>query len=364
MSKPQTLGYFDVKGIITVTPDTFQVDLKGKNNPNWNYSRINMKMEDGQGGIFYLNASDGFDIVKGKTIYANIKDSKEQMQIAFGDRHNEEILKHIDDNSFVRVALRLVETEDGKRSWEYIKFLTLYDAINFLKDRLQTGMKLRVTGRTRYSLYNNYLNKDFEIQAIYLLPEDDTSELGFKFNQNVLITSDSLDDSEWEETGVAKLNAKLYLKKKKDVYEVLTLPLIVRSTEENKKAVGTMIEKLFKVEGDTVRRIRLEGKYNTGYVASQVTLDDLPPETLELIELGLYTEEEILSKQANRSKVDEMLIIRPVVLRANENEKPRIDYSDTDYTLEDLENLIVQPEPEIVIETTSDDDDLSFLNEL
>jgi hypothetical protein len=363
-NKPQTLGTFEARGIITVTPDTFQVDLKGKNNQNWNYSRINMKMEDGKGGTFYLTASDGFDLTKGRTIYVNIKDSEEQMQIQFADRHNETILSQVDERSFIRVALRKVPNNEGKMVWEYHNFLTLYDAINFLKDRLQTGMKLYVRGRTRYSTYNDYLNKDFDIQVIYLLPEDENTELGFKFSQNVLLTSDSVDDSKFDEELFANVKAKLYLKKKKDVYEVLTLPLIIRATEENKDKVRKMIDKFFKVDEDKVRRIRLEGKYNIGYIAAQVTEDDLPEEAKELIELGLYDKEEVLKMYANKERVDEMTVTRPVMYKDKNTNKPKVDYSDDEYTLDDLVNLVQEPE-EVVVETEDlVDDDLSFLDEL
>lgn len=363
-NKQQTLGTFEARGIITVTPDTFQTDLKGKNNTNWNYSRINMKMEDGKGGVFYLTASDGFDLVKGRTIYANIKDSEGQMQIQFADRHNETILSQVDERSLIRIALRKVKNSDGKMVWEYHNFLALYDAINFLKDRLQTGMKLYVRGRTRYSTYNDYLNKDYEIQAIYLLPEDENTELGFKFSQNVLLTSDSVDDSKFEDELVANVKAKLYLKKKKDMYEVVTLPLVIRATEETKENVRKMIDKFFKVDDDKVRRIRVEGKYNTGYIASQITEDDLPEEALELIELGLYNKEEVMKMYAQKTKVDEMVITRPVIIKDKNTNKPKVDYSDDEYTLEDLINLVNEPEETVVEIESSDDEDLSFLDEL
>jgi hypothetical protein len=362
-NKPQTLGTFEARGIITVTPDTFQTDLKGKNNPNWNYSRINMKMEDGKGGTFYLTASDGFDVTKGRTIYANIKDSEEQIQIQFADRHNETILSQVDERSFIRIALRKVPNNEGKMVWEYHNFLTLYDAINFLKDRLQTGMKLYVRGRTRYSTYNDYLNKDFDIQAIYLLPEDEDTDLGFKFFQNILLTSDSLDDSKFDEELVAHLKAKLYLKKKKDVYEVINLPLVIRATEQNKDSVRKMMDKFFKVDEDKVRRIRVEGRYVRGYTEKKITEADLPEEALELIELGLYDKEEVLNMYAKDKPIDELQVIRPVINK-DKDDKIKVDMDDDTYKPEDLVNLIKEPEETVVELEVSDDDDLSFLDEL
>jgi hypothetical protein len=363
-------GTFDVTGKITVVPDnTFQIDLKGKNSPTFNYSRINMKFEDDQGNSFYLNAMDGFDTQKGRVIYANIKDSQtnEQMQVNFADRHNEEIIKHIDNRSFVSVALRKVENEEGKKLWEYKNFLALYDAINYIKDRFETGMKIRVTGKTRYSTYNDSLNKDFQINNIYLLEGENENNFdsGFIFRQDVILKEDSVDLKEWDEKSVAKVNAEV-LTKDKSGYHLLKLPLVIRAKEEDKDVRKKVIEKFLTVEEGKVRRIKLEGRYKAGYESGQLKEDELPEEALELIELGLYDKEEVLKMYVNRDRVDELAIVRPVVYK-KQGEKPSVDYSDEDYTLEDLLSIEVKLpwEQEVKVESEeSDDDDLGFLDDL
>ncbi|MFA1509914.1 hypothetical protein ACDN41_11860 [Priestia aryabhattai] len=372
--KQQTFGRFTAKGSITVTEDSFQLDLKGKNNPSWNYSRINMKMEDGKGGVFFLNAQDGFSTTNGRVIYANIKDSREQMQVQFADRFNEAVLEHLDDRAFVRVAFDKVEVE-GKQVWNYQKFLTVYDAITFLKPRLQTGMKLFVSGNVNYSEYNDNLNKDLQIQQILVLPEDESmDDAGFKFKQNVLLTPESLDDSKFEDELTATINAKLYYTRKnkqtkqKEAY-TLNLPLVIRAAEDKKDKVRKMLDKYFTIEEDTVRRIQLDGKFNTGYVSGQVTEEDLPEEAKELIEDGFYTMEEVLKMYAKRDRVDELLVTRPVLYKAQDAKIPTVDMDDESYKPEDL--IFTQDEEEPVEETIeieeeeiSEDEDLSFLDDL
>lgn len=372
--KNQTFGRFTAKGSITVTEDSFQLDLKGKNNPSWNYSRINMKMEDGKGGVFFLNAQDGFSTTNGRVIYANIKDSREQMQVQFADRFNEAVLEHLDDRAFVRVALDKVEVE-GKQVWNYQKFLTVYDAITFLKPRLQTGMKLFVSGNVNYSEYNDNLNKDLQIQQILLLPEDESmDDAGFKFKQNVLLTPESLDDSKFEDELTATVNAKLYYTRKnkqtkqKEAY-TLDLPLVIRAAEDKKDKVRKMLDKYFVVEEDTVRRIQLDGKFNTGYISGQVTEEDLPEEAKELIEDEFYTLEEVLKMYAKRDRVDELLVTRPVLYKAQDAKIPTVDMDDETYKPEDLIFTQDEEEPaeetiEIEEEEISEDDDLSFLDDL
>jgi hypothetical protein len=367
----QTYGSFELIGKITVVPnDTFQTDLKGKNSPTYNYSRINMKMEDDKGGTFWLSSMGGFDTVNALPIQAKIKESttNEKMKVAFIDRKNEEILKHLDDSSFIKVALRKIEVE-GRKIWDYQKFLSLYDVISFLKDRLESGMKLYVWGQTRYSLYNGDLNKNYDIKEIRLLPEDDELPLGFKFTQQVYVTPESVDMDKWESEGTSKVTGKVYVYNK-GKNEVINLPLVVRSTEENKPTLEKVINKYLKVNGDKVRLIRLEGRYNNGYAAGNVTEADLPDEAKELIEDEIYSLEEVLKLYANKGqRVDEMNIVRPFVVKPkNANEKPHIDMKD-DFSIEDLKKaeVAVENKPtdiEVPWDTKDEDEDLSFLEDL
>lgn len=370
-NKKGTYGTYDFTGRITVVDDTFALNIVSKNNANYLYSRLNIKMEDDKGGSLYYNIMDGFDKVKGKTIKAKIKDSKDKMDVAFVDRGNDIILEKLDDNAFIRIGLRKVpkkNEETGKEymEWEYKKFLTTYDAIAFLKEVLKTNMKVHITGNTSYNLFNEKVNKNFNLSSIYILPEDDKSEMGFKFRQDVLLVNDSLDKSEWETNGIIKVNSKIYHKKNKETYEVLPLSMIIRSTSDKKESFDRMINKFLTVEEDKVRRIKLDGKYNIGYIASEVTEGDLPPEAVELIEDGFYSKEEVLKMYANRERVDEMILIRPAIIKDKDSQKPKVDYDDDSYTLEDLQNLevVVAQEEEIVVSDEQIEEDLEFLNDL
>ncbi|AKO92020.1 hypothetical protein BEH_07840 [Priestia filamentosa] len=364
-NKPQTFGTFEAKGTITVDPNTFQIDLKGKNNPQWNYSRLNMKMEDNEGNSFYLNAQDGFSLTDGRIIYANLKDGEanEQLQVAFGDRNNPEILKHVADRSFIKVALRKVKNEEGKMVWDYVNFLTAYDVMNYLKDRLKTGMKLYVRGRVKHSIFNDKLQREYEIQRIFLLPAEEESDSGFKFTQSVLISSNSLDLEKWETEGIATVNTKLHYKKK-GVSEYLDLELKIRATEENKGTYQKIIDKYLTVEEDKIRQITVDGKYKIGYTQRQVTKEDLPAEALELIEDGFYTLEEVLKMNTNNGeRVDEMQLTRPTLLKDRDTGKPKLIIDDEAFKPEDLIMVDVEPEPEVVV-SNDDDEDLSFLDDL
>ena len=102
--------------------------------------------------------------------------------------------------------------------------------------------------------------------------------------------------------------------------------------------------KYFKAKNKKVTEITVEGIFKQGgnLETQQVTLDDIPDDIKELIELGLYDEKEILDKQAfangaNKTP-EEMLIIRPRVNMVGDdgNKTPQMAVDPDKYNEEDL----------------------------
>lgn len=373
-NKKQTLGFFDITGYIAVTDKTFQLNNQSKNNSNYFYSVFNPMIEDGNGKSMFIRFMDGFDKVNGKTIYAKPISGENVLKIAFADRNNENILKEINDNSFVKVGIKKEMQKDDKgkefMAWTYKKFLAVYDIITFLQAAMELGKKykVRMTGRTKYNEYNGEIQKQFDLQSIFLLDGnegDKPYECKFSFSQNVLVENNAVDKLKWDTENVAKLNAKVFQIKSKDkktgeyIYETLPLEFIIRAnTDKDKETYERVIEKFFTVDETIVRRIDLDCLYNSGYIASNVTEDDLPQEALDLINDGLYSKEEVMKMYANRERVDEMIIVRPIIRRIND--KPQIDYSDDEFTKEDLINTTVElpTENETNVETPQNTENL------
>lgn len=362
--KKQTYGNFEAVGFIQgLSDDSFKKNLRGKNNPSWVYSRMNLRLVDEAGKNFFISVQDGYSEVNGKDIYVADKENN-PLVIKFGDRTNAPVLAAINDNGFIQVGIKREKqtNEDGKEfmGWTYNKYLTQYDLITFLSGVLQDGMKVKISGSVKFTEYNGNINREFTIKRMFFLGADDTTPTAFKFTQNILIDEDSLDKSKFEETLTATVLGKVYQKKKKGVYEVFPVEYVIRATPENKEKVVRMMDKFFTVPTGKLRRINVEGLYNIGYIQSAMTEADLPDEALELIEMGAYTKEEILSRSANRTKVDEMEIKRPVVLRGD---KPTVDMSDDEFEFADLENLEIAIEQPIIVEE-NENNDLSFLDDL
>ena len=125
-----------------------------------------------------------------------------------------------------------------------------------------------------------------------------------------------------------------------------------------------MLEKYFTVDGDTVRRVNVEGIFQVGYVSGNIDENDLPQNALELIEDGFYSKEEVLKMFLKKERVDETLLRRPIV-KMSEGIPTGIDKSDEDYTMEDIQAAMkeVSTEEPIKIGESSISTD-SLLDEL
>lgn len=351
-TKKQTNGFFDFVGMVKgFGTESFKKDLAGTNNTNWKYSRLSLMLTDGKGKNIYVNMQDGYDTVKGKTIYAQTKDDR-NMQISFGDRFNEGIRDVLKDTSFLKVATGKVKVEAKDRNtgevimengnpkmievWDYKRFLTLYDLESFLAERLSDGLKLRITGQIRYREYNGETQRELNVQRVYFLPEDDDSECEFKFKQTLVLDADSVDDSRLELENIAVLKAKVYQKKNKEEMMVLPLDITIRTNPEKLASTKKAIELLYTVSGETLRKITLEGVVNSGYIQTDATVDSIPDEMMELIEAGILTKEDVLKSYTKKEKVDEMLLVKPAIRDG------QIEKDDTYYVKADFENLKIQ----------------------
>lgn len=366
--KKQTLGSFNITGYITVDDKTFEMNKAGKNNKNWIMNVFNPKVEDKEGKSMYMRFMDGFDKVKGKRIFARTKDNS-NIEISFADRDKEALLEQLDDFSFVKVGLgkeKVKDEETGKEyeRWNFRKFITSYDAIALLKEVLEIGKtyKVRMIGNQKFNLFNGNMNRNYDLQTIYILPEDDTSECDFGFKHNILLDSESVNMDKWAEEGIANIKAKVYQKKNKNEYEVLEVPFVIRANEDNKEKYENVIKKHLLVEEEgVIRRINIAGIYNCGYISGKVEEEDLPEEIKEMIKDGIYTKEQILNMNSKKERVDELVIRKPVIRRIDGILK--VDKSNDEFKPEDLENLVVETEDE-EIEIPDEELDDELLDEL
>ena len=368
-----TNGYFDVVGEIIVDAKTFTLGQPGKNNQNWIQNIFNPKIEADNGKSMYMRFSSGYDAVRGKTIYARSK-SETNLEVAFGDRNNENIISLVDEKSFIKVGIskELVKDEaTGKeyKQWVYKNFLDTFDVVAFLQQvmPLASKQKVRITGAVKFSTYNGEVQRNYDIQNIYLLNgnEDEGKEMQPKleFTQNVLLTKGCVVDELDKENGVATVNALVMIKEKKEFKTVPVKLLMKPQDEKQKETYKKLIPMVFEVPEDKVRKIALDCIFEVGYVAGNVNENDLPQEAKELLDMGLYTMEEVMKMYAVRERVDNLLIKRPKIKIVDG--KPNVEMNDTEYLPSDLEGKGAEViEEEVVAGSGSIDSLLDDLNNL
>lgn len=358
--KPATRTYFDAIGTIEFKQGDFVPNQKGKNNPNYIYSRLAFFLKNNEQKI-RISLMGGF--TPETKIYC-FNDNKESMVINFKDRDNETLIKQVSTLNLLQVGLNKVETpkinketqeivmKDGKpemiRVWNYQNFLTDYDLINFLGQNIKSDMRVRITGEIIFNMYEGKLQKNYKINRIYFLTEEEYEDR-FNLKVDVLIDKNSLNDSDvviqGDNENKVKINAMVYHQVNKNKREVLPLELFYVFIEEDKEKANKLIKKLFEIKDETIRKISLECHIFNGKIYNSLSSEELDfeisDEVQELIDAGFMDKEEVIKnltpKYSEVKFVDEIHFDKPILIKKDGVGILAID--DELYTRDDLKNL-------------------------
>ena len=129
---------------------------------------------------------------------------------------------------------------------------------------------------------------------------------------------------------------------------------------EKPELTSKIINKMFKVKKG-VTQITFEGELVESGATVKATLDDIPEDIRELIDLGIYSEEEALAKcTVNGGKERRMILTKPYIklVGDDENKTPQIQKFEEVFSEEDLllDCLVAKEEEE-------EDDELPFAEE-
>lgn len=347
--KKDWVSNFTLIGVPKINEYTFKIDEKSEKS-NWVYNALNLGVDCGEKhGVVYAEMMGGYSEENENKIYAHGKKDdgsdnfEEQMVVDWNDRFNDEVLEDIGDLSFIKVAL--VKTNKGKLYEN--KFLSAYDAIAYIKENLTDDMIVNVKGSLKYSTYNDVVQVRKNITSIVLSSVDDPSKYKATFTQSILIDKDSASlkkDNIDMDKGVMYVNARVldYVKEVNGV-EVKGQYPYAKQFEfamnfENEKQCKTIYEKLFKVKKG-ITQITFEGEFIEGGAVVTATLDDLPDDIRDLVEMGVYTEEEACVKcTANGNRVRKMVLKKPYIklVGDDDNKVPSVQKFEERFTEEDL----------------------------
>ena len=375
IKKTDWVSSFTLVGAAKVNDYTFTIDKQSERS-SWVYNSMSLNVDCGEKhGSIRAEMMGGYSPDRENIIYAHGKDDdgnddfSKQMTIAWEDRFDDTVLDEVGKLSFIVVGLE--KTTAGKTY--YKNFLSEYDAIAYAQEHLEDGMVVNVKGRLQYSMYNDTVQVRKTIQSIVLSSADEPSKYYARFTQSVLLDKDSasLKDVD-KDKGVMYVNARVldYVKELngteiKGQYpftEQFEFPMDFTKPELCKK----VYDKLFKVKKN-VRQVTFDGIFVEGGATITATMDDVPDDIKELIDMGLYSEEEALAKcSASGSRERRMILQKPAIKLVGEDKTPVVQIFDDKYEEDELVINIDSDEdaPFDTDEESSDDSDMSWLDAL
>lgn len=338
---------FNLIGRVKVTDKTFNLD--NTYDSGWTDNSMYVGVDCGNGNVVYAEMRSGFFPDGENVIRAYSKDERDDdgksksVEIAWEDRLDESLYDSIADSSFVTVGVE----KDVKDKTVYKKFLTAYDAVDYLNDHLEDGMVVNVKGNIGYSEYDGNVSTKKEITSIVLSKME---EVDFRaiFSQTILVDSKSIGKKN-EDKGTMELTGYVvdYVGKPKidgkkvEVKKNVSFPKTFEvAINENPEITAKMLQRFFKPKKGKVTEVTVTGNLVEGGSTVTITEDDIPDDIKELIEMGLYSEEEAEKKIAvgNGNRERRMIIVKPDIAYVGNGDerKPTVAFEDSKYDEEDL----------------------------
>ena len=357
LTKTEWVQRFNLVGEAKVNDFTYRINERSEKS-DWVYNSINLGVNCGEKhGTVFCELMGGYGSERDNVVYVFAKkedgsaDFSNSYTIDWEDRFDEDILEDIPDILFTTVGL---EKTDKDKTY-YNKFLTPYDTIAYINEHLEDGMVVNVSGNLRYTIYNGNVQCRKEINSI-ALSSATPDKYRATFTQTMLLDKESCTKTSLDkDKSVLMVDAYLLEKFKEFNGHDLTengknkggkfVPLrktfefpVDISTDAGKTRTNNILNKLFKIKKG-ITQITFDGEFVETGATVQATIDDVPDDIKELIDLGLYSEEEALAKcSENGSRERRMLIIKPTIRMVGEEgeKKPVIQRFDEKFEEEDL----------------------------
>jgi hypothetical protein len=211
-------------------------------------------------------------------------------------------------------------------------------------------MIVNVKGNIGYSEYEDNVSVKKEITSIVLSKVEDENDFKATFTQTILLDSDSIGKKDTEKNTIT-LNAYVvdYVGKPKidgkkvEIKKNVTYPKTfeVAINEDNAEVTEKMLQRYFKVKKKNIINVlTVVGNLIEGAAIVNITEDDIPDDIKELIEMGLYSEEEAKAKCAvgGNNRERRMVIVKPDITYVGQDDdrKPTVAFEEGKYTDTDL----------------------------
>lgn len=342
---------FQLIGRAKLNDFTYKIDEEAKYS-DWIYNVLNLGVECGDNGTIYAEMMGGYGAERDNVVYAHgkkendsgkmVDDFQNRFTIDWEDRLNEDLFEDIGDRCFITVGIE----KDSNDKYFIKKFLSEYDAIEYIKEHLESDTVLNVKGQFEYSEYNENIQTKKKIQSVFLSKVENPEEFRATFTQLILVDKDSVGDIDKDKM-IVPIDAYVidYVGKprvdgaKLDVKKSISFPKMFELgfDAEHPEKTAKLIKKLFKPEKDEIWSIAVEGIITKGGATLSASIDDLPDDIKDLIDWNILTEKEALEKcVGGGGSVESYVICNPKINRLGEDKIPSIAIDKDAYTVDDL----------------------------
>lgn len=383
---------FILIGEAKVNDYTFSMDNTYESS-DWTDNKLNLGVDCGNGNTVYAEMSGGYFPNKDSQIYVHgikedangkTEDFENRFPVDWEDRFDNDILETVADSCFITVGV----TKDDNDKTIYEKFLSGYDAVYYLSKHLENGMVVCVKGNMAYETDGEHTYIKKKITSI-TLSKAEPKDYKATFTQTILLDEHSVGKEINKEKNTLNISAYCvdYIGKPKingkkiEVKKNFAIPVNFEyALDGDKDIVAKQLKTYFKAKKNEVIELTVLGNIVEGATIVNITLDDIPDDIKELIELNYYTEEEALKACAvgNSSREKRMIIIKPTIaINGNDKKIPTVAINKDKYNVNDLEffndylaSLDVDDSDDDyeTIEPTSDDDEdddfMALLNDI
>lgn len=347
ITKKDWVSNFTLIGKPVINDYTFKLNERSEKS-KWVYNAMNLGIDCGNAfGTVYCECMGGYSEENENKIFAHGKkengsdDFDTPITVDWADRFNDDILEEIGQLSFFTVGLERTD----KNKVYYKRFLSQYDAIEYIKEHLTEDMVVNVKGALKYSEYNGNVQVRKNVTSIVLSKVEDPSDFKAVFTQSILIDKDSASLKNIDkDKGVMFVDAKVldYLKER-DGIEVKGQYPYNKQFEfpmdfSNQAQCNKIMDKLFKIKKG-ITQINFDGEFIEGGAVVTATWDDVPDEIKDLVDMGVYSKEEALAKcTSNGNRERRMVLKRPSIKMVgdDDNKVPVLSIYPERYTEDDL----------------------------
>ena len=383
---------FILIGEAKVNDYTFSMDNTYESS-SWTDNKLNLGVDCGNGNTVYAEMSGGYFPNVDSQIYVHgikedangkAEDFENRFSVDWEDRFDNDILETVADSCFITVGI----TKDDKDKIVYKKFLSGYDAVYYLSKHLENGMVVCIKGNMVYETDGEHTYIKKKITSI-TLSKAEPKDYKATFTQTILLDEHSVGKEIDKEKNTLNISAYCvdYIGKPKingkkiEVKKNFAIPVNFEyALDGDKDIVAKQLKTYFKAKKNEVIELTVLGNIVEGATIVNVTLDDIPDDIKELIELNYYTEEEALKACAvgNSSREKRMIIVKPTIaINGNDKKIPTVAINKEKYNVNDLEffndylaslNVDDSDDNYETIEPTSDDDEdddfMALLNDI